>query len=108
MKTKKQKQDVTNPQRVYAFLTDPQSKLYLYLKTSNQNLQKEEPCVPTLLQTLEQIIKASQIIREGKFKKVSLQLCFKSGNRCAVAQTVGESIPQCAASHTEGPVTHRA
>ncbi|XP_054628073.1 uncharacterized protein LOC129179194 isoform X1 [Dunckerocampus dactyliophorus] len=52
---------VRKPQRVYAFLTDPQAKLYaLFLKravplfeTANQILQKEEPCVHTLLQTLE-------------------------------------------------------
>nr|XP_057926630.1 uncharacterized protein LOC131128085 [Doryrhamphus excisus] len=52
---------VTKPQRVYAFLTDPRSMLYaLFLKraiplfeTANQTLQKEEPCVHTLLQTLE-------------------------------------------------------
>uniref|UniRef100_A0A9J8C603 DUF4371 domain-containing protein n=1 Tax=Cyprinus carpio carpio TaxID=630221 RepID=A0A9J8C603_CYPCA len=64
-KTEKEKKiektEVTKPQRLYAFLTDPQSKLYaLFLKraiplfeTANQNLQKEEPCVPILMQILE-------------------------------------------------------
>ena len=51
-------------------------------------------------------IKTLQIIRESNFKKVSLQLWFKSSNRCALVQTEGESIPQCRASDTEGPVTH--
>ena len=58
---------------------------------------------------IQQIIKALQIIRESKFKKVSLHLQFKNSYRCALAQTVGPAtLKQQSNTRSVGPATPRA
>ncbi len=58
---KEEKRDLTKPEKILQFLTNPISKVYsLFLKRAipifdigNQVLQKEEPCIHVLLPTLE-------------------------------------------------------
>lgn len=87
-RTNKEKRELTKPEKILQFLTNPISKVYsLFLKRAipifdigNQILQKEEPCSHILLPTLEL-----------QLEKLLLSFC-KSEHAITVMNDIGKGI----------------